>query len=155
MRSLPGLFYCYRTAASSGRKAPLAMLCLPYFSLLTRRVVCVFFWPPPCSSRASHSSWVATYPWSSEKNLWRKTVLILSRACVLYHPSRSCTNSSSYQCQYKISTYITCLSQVLFFLDHLFQHWILDITQLECSRLFRDGDSIKNMRPPKNTYQIS
>lgn len=48
-----------RTAASSGRSAPLAMLCLPYLSFLTR-VVCVLFPAPPSSSKASHSSWVAT-----------------------------------------------------------------------------------------------
>ena len=82
------------TAASSGGSAPLAMLCFPNLSLC--RCLCGSLSVPSCgTSSASHSSCVATCPRRSEKNLCRSTVLIRSRAWVVYHPSRSLHASRS------------------------------------------------------------
>lgn len=78
------------TAASSGRRAPLAILCFPALSFAVRWASDAFTDPSLVTSKALHSSSVAGWPSNSEKNLCRKTVLICSKAWVVYHPSLSC-----------------------------------------------------------------
>ena len=68
-----------RTAASSGLKAPFAILCFPARSRWLR-VADIFTEPSFAASRLRHSSSVATWPSSSEKNLCRRTILIRSYA---------------------------------------------------------------------------
>jgi hypothetical protein len=82
-----------RTAASSGLNAPFAILCLPGLNFLLRTAVALFD-AGSTTSRASHSSSVGMCPSSKEKNLCRRTVLIRSKACAEYHPSRSCISLS-------------------------------------------------------------
>ena len=134
------------TAASSGGSAPFAMLCFPNLSRCMGRGGSLFV--PSCgTSRASHSSRVAICPPRSEKNLCRSTVLIRSKPCVEYHPSRSCIDTTvrdvSKLCRGQ--AYVADLSEVLLIFDHLLQHRIADVAQLESSRLLRDSHAVEYM----------
>lgn len=71
-------------AASSGRIAPLAMLCLPTWSLTERKLdmsLALLLGSFSVASKSwRHSSSVAGYPSRTEKNLCRTTVLMRSNA---------------------------------------------------------------------------
>lgn len=86
------------TAASSGGNAPFAILWRP--GLRTR--LFTLFDPSDVAAKSfAHSSSVATCPSWSEKNLWRRTVLMRSSWCVVYQPSRSwqrCQNRVANRC---------------------------------------------------------
>jgi len=78
------------TAASSGRRAPFAILCFPALNFVLRLVMAALIDPSPATSKARHSSSLAGWPSRREKNLCLNTALICSNVCVEYHPSRSC-----------------------------------------------------------------
>ena len=135
------------TAASSGGRAPFAILCFPNLSRCVGRGGSLFV--PSCgTSRASHSSRLATCPPRSEKNLCRSTVLIRSKPCVEYHPSRSCIDTTVRDVSKlrRGQAYIADLSEVFLIFDHLLQHRVGDVAQLESGRLLRDSHAVEYMR---------
>jgi hypothetical protein len=67
-----------------------------------------------------------------------------SKCAVLYQPSRSLiTHESRSEIPQEKGTHVTNISQIFLLLDHFLQHFIRDITQLECSSLFRDRYAVK------------
>ena len=88
------IFTTTPTAASSGRRAPFAMLCFPGRSLELLWTVAALAEPSFVVSSARQSSSVAGCPSRREKNLCRKTVLICSNAWEVYQPSLSYSNLS-------------------------------------------------------------
>lgn len=133
------------TAASSGLNAPFAILCFPGLSFL---LLIGLFVSGLTVSNASHSASVGMWPSNTAKNLCRRTILIRSKACAEYQPSRSCFACAS-QCflrgNGKKRTDIAYFSQVFVFSYHLHEHGIFDIAKLERSCVFRDIKSIENM----------
>jgi len=97
--------------------------------------------------RFLHSSSVAGCPSRTEKNLCRRIDLMRSNECEVYHPSRSYEVSAIHE-GYAEFSYIAGFAQRVRVFDHVLQHGVDNVAELEGSGLFRHGLSIEYVRVP-------